>query len=727
MTVRNPLAVLLLLMSASPALPGQSAGPAAPPPAVFGYRDFAAESKIEEKFLSVPDAQLAGQHLKILTAEPHLAATPEDRKTADYVAQKFREAGLDTEIVPYRVLLNQPKAVRVEAFNAAGQLLMTGPAREHVQGDPYQDDPRVVMPFNGSSGSGDVTGEAVYANYGRLEDFNQLAAQHIDLHGKIVICRYGANFRGVKVYLAEQRGAAGVLLYSDPQDDGYFKGDAYPNGPWRPETGVQRGSVQYIFKYGGDPETPGVASKLELPDSARVSPDGNQPRIISIPLSYRDAAPILQALGGPGVPHGWQGALPFRYHLGGVGAQGGVKVHLVSQQDYQRRIIWDVIGMIPGSEYPGEWVVTGNHRDAWVYGAVDPSSGTAAMLESVHGIGTLLKQGWRPRRTLVFASWDAEEEGLIGSTEWVEEHAQALERAVAYFNTDVAVSGPEFTASAVPSLKQFVREIAQSVPSPLGGTVSQHWTNSKAEGEERRASKAPPDGEGVRIGDLGSGSDFTPFFQHVGVPSTDVGSEGPYGVYHSVFDNFAWYTQNADPKFAYLQEMARVLGLEALRMADADVLPYDYAAYAGAIESYIEAAKRRAGDPSDRSSSLGWRTGDDGLNSLDFAGAQAAAARFSAAAQKARSRQIAASGDLAKLNMALRNTESALLSPAGLPDRPWYRHTIFAPGEFTGYSAVVIPGVNEAIDAKDWKRAAQQLAVLAEALDLAAQTLDPAP
>jgi N-acetylated-alpha-linked acidic dipeptidase len=715
MILRTLLAFLLPLALVPGPQPAQNSAP--PVPAIFGYRDFAAQSKIEEKFLAVPDAQLAGQHLKILTAEPHLAATPEDHKTAEYVAQKFRDAGLDTEIVQYRVLLNQPKVVRVEAFDAAGQRLMTGPTREHVQGDPYKDDPRVVMPFNGSSASGDVTGDAVYANYGRIEDFDQLAAQHIDLHGKIVICRYGANFRGVKVYIAEQRGAAGVLLYSDPQDDGYFKGDAYPNGPWRPETGVQRGSVQYLFKYPGDPETPGVASTVDLPDAARISPDGNQPHIVSIPISYRDAAPILQALKGPGVPQGWQGALPFRYHLGGTGGQiskpFGVKVHLVSRQDYQRRIIWDVIGKIPGSEYPDDWVVVGNHRDAWVYGAVDPSSGTASMLESVHGIGVLLKQGWRPKRTIVFCSWDAEEEGLIGSTEWVEQHAKALERAVAYFNTDVAVSGPDFSAAAVPSLKQFVRELTRSVPSPAAGTVYDQWKNARRDTDEHRASNAPPAAEEVHVGDLGSGSDFTPFFQHVGVPSTDISSEGPYGVYHSAFDDFAWYTQNADPNFVYLQEMARILGLEALRMADADVLPYDYVTYAHAITSYLEAAKRKAAD--------------DGLNSLDFAPAEAAATRFASAAQQAYSRQIAPPGDLTKLNFALRETETALISPAGLPNRPWYRHTIFAPGEFTGYAAVVIPGVNEAIDARNSDRAAEQLAVITQALDRAARTLDYAP
>jgi N-acetylated-alpha-linked acidic dipeptidase len=467
--------------------------------------------------------------------------------------------------------------------------------------------------------------------------------------------------------------------------------------------------VQFLFKYSGDPETPGVASTLDLPDSARISPEGNQPYIVSIPISYHDASPILQALRGASVAQGWQGALPFRYHLG----PGGVKVHLVSQQDYQRRIIWDVIGKVKGSEYPDDWVVAGNHRDAWVYGAVDPNSGTAAMLESVHGIGALLKQGWRPKRTIVFCSWDAEEEGLIGSTEWVEQHAETLKRAVAYFNVDVAVAGPDFSAAAVPSLKQFVRELTRSVPSPLGATVFDQWKNERQEGNEHRASNAPKENEEAHVGDLGSGSDFTPFLQHVGVPSTDIGSSGPYGVYHSTFDDFAWYTQNADPHFVYLQEMARVFGLEALRMADSDVLPYDYVTYAKAIESYIAAAKRKASDA--------------GAGSLDFAAAEAAAARFEAAAQKAHERQAAAKGDLGKLNLALRDTETALVSDAGLPNRPWYRHSIYAPGEFTGYAAVVIPGVNEAIDAKDLSRAAQQLTVLAQALDRAAHTLDTAP
>jgi N-acetylated-alpha-linked acidic dipeptidase len=366
---------------------------------------------------------------------------------------------------------------------------------------------------------------------------------------------------------------------------------------------------------------------------------------------------------------------------------------------------------VKGTEYPDEWVVAGNHRDAWVYGAVDPNSGTATMLEAVHGIGALLRDGWRPRRTMIFCSWDAEEEGLIGSTEWVEQHAAALENAVIYINVDVGVGGPDFSASAVPSLKQFVREVTRSVPSPLGPTVYDVWKNARSDSSDHRPSNAPSDGD-VRVGDLGSGSDFTPFLQHAGVPATDIGSGGPYGVYHSVFDNFAWYTLNADPRFLYLQEMARVFGLEALRMADTDVLPYDYVTYSREISSYLETAKRKAGESK--------------LSGMDFGPAESAVSRFATAAQRAHLVQALPGDNPARLNGALRQTEAALLSANGLPNRPWYRHTIYAPGEYTGYAAVVIPGVNEAIDAKDADRTRQQLEVLTAALNRAAQTLDSA-
>ncbi|HET7345852.1 MAG TPA: M28 family metallopeptidase [Acidobacteriaceae bacterium] len=693
----------------------------APTSTFFGYRDFSAEqAKIDQQFLAVPDAKLAGQELKTLTAEPHVASTPEDYKTAEYVASKFKEAGLDTRIVPYKAWLNMPKQVSVEAWNAEGKLLMKGPVPEHVGGsDRWQNDPRVLPAFNGSSPSGDVTGQAVYANYCSPEDFDKLAGMGIDFKGKIVLCRYGANFRGVKVYVAQQHGAAGVLIYSDPADDGYFRGDMYPHGPWRPATAVQRGSVQYLFRYPGDALTPGVASTPDLPADKLLKPEeaANLPTIPSEPISWHDAAPILEALNGPDAPREWQGALPFTYHVG-----PGVRVHLLLKMDYQYRTIWDVIGTIDGATFPDEWVIAGNHRDAWVYGAVDPNSGTVAMLEAVHGVGALLKQGWKPKRRIVFCSWDGEEEGLIGSTEWAEEHVNHLAHAVAYFNTDVGVSGPNFEAAAVPSLQQFVRDVAKQVPSPRGGTVYDSWKRTQTEEaaktnppvEEHAALAAPAIGNDVPVGDLGSGSDYTPFIQHLGVPSTDIGSTGPYGVYHSVFDNYSWFVMNADPTFAYEQQMARVLGLEVINMADADVLPYDYVTYGREIAAYLDAARKKAQQA--------------GMTALDFSSAQAATQKFIAAAGQAKQKQQHIDDDstaaLAALNAQLRQVEQDFLSNAGLPSRPWFRHTVYAPGEYTGYAAVVIPGVNEAIDAKDLDRAQQQMKVLTDAITRAASTLE---
>jgi N-acetylated-alpha-linked acidic dipeptidase len=687
------------------------------PEKVFGYSDFAAQARTDQSFLAVPSAQLAGEELKTLTAEPHIAASPEDYKTAVYVADKFKAAGLETTIVPYKAWLNMPVSVSVEAFAPDGKLLMKGPVPEHVDNDPYQNDPRITPAFNGSSPSADITAEVVYANYGRPEDFKKLADMGIDLHGKIVLVRYGGNFRGVKVYIAQQYGAAGVIIYSDPADDGYFRGDIYPHGPYRPATAVQRGAVQYLFKYPGDALTPGVASKPDLPASQRLSPDqaANMPKIPSEPLSYHDASPILENLGGPDAPRDWQGALPFTYHVG-----PGVKVHMVLKMDYQYRTIWDVIGKIKGTEFPDEWVVAGNHRDAWVYGAVDPNSGTAAMLEAVHGIGALLQQGWKPKRSILFCSWDAEEEGLIGSTEWAEDHEKELEHAAAYFNTDVGVAGPNFDASAVPSLKEFVRDVTKQVASPKGGTVYEQWKKTAAEQEAHRSSgNSEHNGRSnahvendVQVGDLGSGSDYTPFIQHIGVPSTDVGSSGPYGVYHSTFDDYTWFTMNADPTFVYEQEMARVFGLEVLHMADADVLPYDYVTYGKEIEDYLEAAQKKAADMN--------------VSGLNFESAESAAKQFTSAAEQVREKQEKPGGNLTQFNAQLRQVETDFISAQGLPNRPWFKHTIYAPGEYTGYAAVVIPGVNEAIDAKNSTLAQSQLTVLTDAIQRATATLTTA-
>ena len=390
------LSSALLLSGLSPTS-GRGGASSSATPALFGFRDPAAEQAAESLFLSVPDAKLAEEHLRILTKAPHMAGTIEDKATADYVAQKFRDAGLDTEIVEYKVWINYPDEISVDLTAPAG-VEMHGPTREHVDDDPFQDDPRVVMPFNGMSPSGDVEADVVYANYGTPEDFEKLDKLKIDVRGKIVLVRYGQNFRGVKAFVAQEHGAAGVIIYSDPADDGWRRGDKYPDGPWRPDTGVQRGSIGYMFEFPGDPTTPGVASVPSLPDSQRISPQNSRqmPKIPVTPLSYHDVWPILQHLGGPDTPREWQGSLPFTYHVGPGPAK--LKMHL--KQDYQFRTLWDVIGRVPGRELPEEWVVAGNHRDAWVYGAVDPNSGTAAMLESVHGVGELLKSGWKPKRTL---------------------------------------------------------------------------------------------------------------------------------------------------------------------------------------------------------------------------------------------------------------------------------------------------------------------------------------
>ena len=704
MTLREFTATAVLFSFAASSTFAQSAAPPS-------------EQKIEQEFLAVPSAKLAGEHLRTLTAAPHLAASKEDYATAEYVAEKFKAAGLETNIIPYKVWLSIPKEVKITATAPDGTVLMTGPTPEHVTDDPYQNDPRIVTAFNSSSPSCDLTASVVYANYGTPEDFKKLESLHVDIKGKIVLVRYGHNFRGVKVYLAQLGGAAGVIIYSDPADDGFTKGKVYPDGPYRPATGVQRGSVQYIFKYPGDATTPGIASDPDLPADKRIPPDqaASQPTIPATPISWQDAEPILKALGGPAVPKEWQGGLPFTYHTG----PGGVEVHLVLKQDYAYRTIWDVIGTVDGTTYPDEWVVAGNHRDAWVFGAVDPSSGTASMLEAVHGIGELLKTGWRPKRRIVFGSWDAEEEGLIGSTEWAEGHAQHLEHAVAYFNTDVSVSGPDFSAAAVPTLKQFVREVAKEVPSPKGATVYDQWKAKQAldskvhvnNGFSERHVNAHVTDD-VEVGDLGSGSDYTPFFQHLGVPSTDIGSNGPYGVYHSAFDDYTWFVKNADPDFTLLQQQARVFGLEVIKMADAGVLPYDYPNYAAEITAYLQTAKKRAGEA--------------GLKEIKFDGALEAAKRFSAAAASLQKKLAEPTDDIPALNAILLNTEHDLLSTEGLPGRPWYKHTIYAPGEFTGYAAVVIPGVNEAIDAKDVPRAQEQMTILTDALDRATASLESA-
>jgi N-acetylated-alpha-linked acidic dipeptidase len=719
--IRSLSVILACALTFSTVAPSQETSttpaPFTPPDKILGFHDPAAELNVEKTFLAVPDPELAKQHLQTLTAVPHVAGSIEDRHTAEYVLQKYQDAGLDAHIQEYKIWMALPLDVRVDVVEPEN-VVMHGPSPERVSDDPFQKDARILPAFNEYSGNGDVTADVVYANYGRPEDFQKLKDMGVDVKGKIVIVRYGDNFRGVKPFLASQYGALGVIIYSDPWDDGYYKGDIYPKGPWRPATAVQRGSVQYLFRYPGDPTTPGIASLVNLPESKRTPPDQatDLTRIPVTPLSYADATPIMQNLGGPESPRSWQGALPFTYHVG----PGPVKVRLAVKLAYHYTTIWDVIGMVKGSEWPNDWVVSGNHRDAWVFGAVDPNSGTAAQLEAAHGIGELLKTGWKPKRTLVFASWDAEEEGLIGSTEYAEQHATELSHAVAYFNMDVGVAGPKFGASSVPSLKQYLRDVAKAVPSPKGGSVYDQWkaTQEKKDKNGDDALAGIPDRDpavvtqDVKVGDLGSGSDYTAFLQHLGVPSADMGSNGPYGVYHSAFDNFAWFTKFADPTFVYEQEMARVYGIAVIRMASTEVLPLDYGQYGKEITEYLKAAETKA-------------KAAFGDQAPSFADALSASGRIESAGVSLMQKQANFVGDAGVINLVLRNTERMFLID-GLPNRPWFKHAIYAPGEHTGYAAVVIPGVNEAIENKDLALTKQQLQILTTALDRAAGALEVA-
>ena len=683
-----------------------------------------AQRALEQKFLAVPEPARAEVDHRTLTAEPHVAGSPADRRTAEYVLEVFRQAGLPAEIEEFQVLLPEPVEVKLEML---APTKFSGPTPEFVADDPASKDPRTLPGFNGYSASGDVTAELVYANYGLPADYARLGEEGVSPEGKIVLVRYGGSFRGVKAKVAEENKAAGLIIYSDPRDDGYHGGDVYPRGPWRPATGVQRGSVLYIFRYPGDPTTPDGPS---VPGAPRIeaAQATNMTRVPVLPISYADAERLLARLAGPVAPREWQGGLAFTYHLG----PGPTKVRLRVQVKHEVKAIWNVVAKIPGAERPDEIIVLGNHRDAWTYGAVDPNSGTVAMLEMARGLGALLADGWRPRRSIWLCSWDAEEQGLIGSTEWAEKHAGTLQqKAVAYLNLDSAVSGDRFEASAVPSLKEFLREVAAATPDPRGGTVLAR-ANERLREELRRGvvpGRAAPILRGggvdaqpiserqIEFGDLGSGSDYTSFLDHLGIPSTDFGFGGDYGVYHSIFDNHRWMKNHGDPEFRYHAAAARFYGLETLRLAEADLLPFDYEAYGKEVLDYIGGIRAKL-------ALLGEK------DKLDFAAAEQAAKRLAAAGKDVREKyrwaveRGLAPDDLARVNRALVETEQAFLLPDGLPGRPWFKHAIFAPGTYTGYASVPLPGVHESIDAGDFAEAQRQLEALTAALARAAARLE---
>jgi N-acetylated-alpha-linked acidic dipeptidase len=674
-----------------------------------------AERNLEQKLQAIPDAQRAEANLRHLTSEPHMASTEASHRVAEWLRDQYRSFGFDAEIVSYSVWLAQPREVKLELIAPEKKSLAT--KEQPFEGDKDTYDERAVVGFNTYSPSADITAPVVYVNYGTPEDYQQLASIGVSVEGKIAIARYGHNYRGIKTKLAEEHKAIGLIIYSDPQDDGYVAGDAYPRGPWRNMTAIQRGSVLYTEIYPGDPLTPGVGATA---DAKRLAPSeaANIPHIPTMPVNAQDGAAILANLGGPHVPRGWQGGLPFTYHVG----PGDAEVHMKLVMDYQQRPIYDVIAKLRGTS-DGEWVVMGNHHDAWVFGAVDPNSGTSVMLETARALGELVRSGWKPRRTIVMCEWDGEEPGLLGSTEWVEENGAELQaKAVAYINTDVGVAGPNFGASATPSLKPFVREVVREVQDPRSGkSVYETWRERLAQAREHPNGVARPEpgadasGE-VPLGALGAGSDFCPFFDHAGIPSMDVGFGGDYGVYHALYDDFYWMKHFGDPTFVYHATLARILGTMALRLDEADILPFDYSGYAAEIG-------RAAGD-------LVARARSQSQDEAKLKPIVDAAAELSAAADRAaKALQSASAAPMdapreARINRALVTVEEAFLAPEGLAGRPWYKHTIYAPGSYAGYASEVMPGVSESLDRKDAATLRREEDSLIAALRRAAAHLD---
>ncbi|OJW19595.1 MAG: aminopeptidase [Planctomycetales bacterium 71-10] len=703
-----------------------------PPPIGFAPATAAAHREAELKAMAVPTPADARRWLRTLTGEPHPAGSPADEKTAKFVRDRLREWGWTAEIVPYEVLLNQPSAPPTLGLDRPEPMDLDVD-EQPVAADADSASSDAFPAFHGYGVSGTASGQVIYANYGRPEDFKQLEDLGLDVRDKLVLCRYGGLFRGLKVLNAQKRGARGVLIYSDPADDGFARGDVYPDGPFRPESAVQRGSVQFLSLGPGDPSTPDGPS---IPGAPRLPFDGRFgfplqfeeqvkeweaktklrrddyfATIPSIPIGYGAANEILTRLAGPNAPNGWQGGLPLSYHVG----PGPAEATMTVATEYKLRTIWNVIATLPGSVEPDRWIMLGNHRDAWVYGAVDPSSGTAATLEVCRALGQAAKEGWKPRRTIVYASWDAEEYGLVGSTEWAEQFAAEVDRKAALMlNVDAAVSGPELDMGGVPSLRDLVLGSAASVTDPrTGRNLRDAWVESKRAGWvasspllladpfwSRDGRPAAPVGFIPQMAPLGSGSDYTAFLDHLGVPSMDVDFSGRYGVYHSIYDDFHWMEKHGDPEFLTHATAARLYVAILMRAAGADVLPLRFTPYAQALRSYVDELRLLRARQVRRAASPAPDEGFEGLTTLaDAALAFDAEARKLDDALNALDRRDGARPEkLEALNEALTRIERAFLLPDGLAGRPWFRHSVFAPGLTTGYACWPLPAVREAIE-----------------------------
>jgi len=663
----------------------------------------ARQLEIEASLAAGLSRDSTGAHFRYFTAEPHPAGSKRNRLMAKELAERFRRYGWDeVKLHRYEVLLPWPTEVTVE---------MVAPVsyRVSLREDAYPVDPDTQQDpgptYLGMSASGDVTAELIYANSGNPDDYEWLIAQGIDPRGKIALVRYSNpySYRGFKALTAERYGVAAMLIYSDPAEDGFTKGATFPDGPWGPESHIQRGAITYDFLVAGDPLTPGWAS---VPGARRIPAAEalSVPKVVAVPLSYRDARPLLEQLGGPEVPTAWVGALPIRYRAGA----GPTTVHVRVRMDDAIRPIWVVEARLIGTDEPDQLVVLGNHRDAWVFGAVDPSSGSATQLELARSLGRLAREGHRPKRTLVMASWDAEEWHLTGSTEWGEQLADELrEGAVAYLNVDGSTSGSSFGASAVASLGPLVVETARDVTDPATGeSLLAAW---------RTAAERSGDAASTLVDTkLGSGSDYTVFLNFLGLPIVDLAFSGPYGVYHSIYDDYYWMTHFGDPGFRYMTAMAEVWGRMALRLANAEVLPFDFVGYAARVRTFVD--------------ELGALPGV--ADELTLAPIVGAVDRW-AARSRALEQAIASSGEARwtearrrSVNRAIRAVEQAWVLPDGLSGRPWFKHALYAP-KYT-YAAMELPEVREAVDRGDWPAARAGLARLIERIEAVERVVERA-
>ena len=720
-----------------------------------------AERQWEEKLRAVPSPDNMRTYMQHLSARPHHVGSPYDKDNADWLLAKFKEFGFDAQIESYDVLFPTPKERQVELLECKGDstsdcgVKFTAKLEEPTLAiDPTSGQKSEQLPtYNAYSRDGDVTAPLVYVNYGIPEDYERLERLGVSVKGAIAIARYGHSWRGIKPKVAAEHGAVGCIIYSDPEGDGFYQGETFPEGGYRPKDGVQRGSIADDPIYPGDALTPGVAAKkdakrLKIEDSPVIT------KIPTLPISYGDAQPLLSALAGAVVPSEWRGHLPITYHVG----PSTLKVHLKVKSNWDLKPIYDVIAKIPGSTYPDQWVIRGNHHDAWVNGAEDPISGLVAELEEARAFGELLKGGWRPKRTIIYCAWDGEEPGLIGSTEWVEDHGDELmKHAVAYINSDTNGRG-YFDAEGSHTLEKFINDVARDIPDPE--TKLSVWKRAQlasiafANGaDDRQEARNRAD---LRIGALGSGSDYGAFIQHDGIASLNLGygGEDGGGIYHSIYDDFYWFTHFSDTTFVYGRALAQTSATAVIRLADADVLPFDFTDFADTMQSYVKELKsllqQRQDDIRERNREL-----EEGVFTatndpkrptfppkfeqvppfINFAPLENAVTELAKAADayKKAYDQASASGQLAKaagsaqeLNHLLIESERRLMNPDGLPGRPWFKHEIYAPGQYTGYEAKTIPGVREALELKRWKEAEEQVPVAAKTLQQETQLINEA-